>query len=143
MKRCLADVNLLLPLLARAHPHHLAAVEWFNGLEAGEGVLCRLAHLAVVRLLGNPSIMGAHAMTAYAAWKLVEELAEDERIDFAPEPELLGRHLPGLLRYGVPTNKLVNDAYLAAFALAGQMRMATFDQGFRQFPELDLILLEP
>jgi predicted nucleic acid-binding protein len=37
----------------------------------------------------------------------------------------------------------VNDAYLAAFAIAGDMRFATFDTGFRQFSELDLILLKP
>ncbi len=142
MKRCLADVNLLLPLLARAHPHHRAALGWFDGLQAGEAAACRLAQLAVVRLLGNPSVMGTRAMTAFSAWKLVGELLEDERMDFVPEPEPLETILPRLLRYAVPANKLVNDAYLAAFSIAGNMRLATFDTGFRQFPEVDLDLLD-
>jgi predicted nucleic acid-binding protein len=33
------------------------------------------------------------------------------------------------------------DAYLAAFALAGRFRMVTTDAAFRQFGELDLMLL--
>jgi predicted nucleic acid-binding protein len=50
---------------------------------------------------------------------------------------------PKLLRYAAPTNKLVGDAYLAAFSIAGQMRLATVDKGFEQFRDVDLQLLSP
>ncbi len=35
MKRCLADVNVLLALLVRHHEHHKLAGEWFDNLAAG------------------------------------------------------------------------------------------------------------
>ncbi len=87
--------------------------------------------------------MGEYAVSASRAWDLIAELAEDERIEFAAEPPLLDNVFPKLLRYKVPTNKLVGDAFLAAFSIAGQMRLTTVDKGFEQFQEVDLQLLRP
>jgi toxin-antitoxin system PIN domain toxin len=143
MKRCLADVNVLLALLVRHNQHHERALRWFDGLAAGEAVLCRIVQLALVRLLGNRTIMSEYAVSAADAWSLIGELLEDERIEFVAEPALVDAVFPKLLRYGVPTDKLVGDAYLAAFALAGQMRLTTIDKGFEQFREVDLQVLVP
>jgi toxin-antitoxin system PIN domain toxin len=143
MKRCLADVNVLLPLLVRHHEHHELALRWFDGLAPGEAVLCRFVQLALVRLLGNRTIMGKFAVSASAAWDLMAELMEDERLEFAAEPPLVDAVFPKLLRYAAPTNKLVGDAYLAAFSIAGQMRLTTVDKGFEQFRDVDLQLLSP
>jgi hypothetical protein len=41
----------------------------------------------------------------------------------------------------VPTGKLIGDAYLAAFSIAGARRMVTLDRGFRQFKSLDVEVL--
>jgi predicted nucleic acid-binding protein len=57
------------------------------------------------------------------------------------EPAPLDSAFPRLLTYSVPTNKLVSDAYVAAFAIAGTLRLATLDSGFEQFRGLDLELL--
>jgi toxin-antitoxin system PIN domain toxin len=141
MKRCLADVNVLLPLLVRHHEHHKLALRWFDGLAPGEAVLCRSVQLALVRLLGNRTVMGKYAVSASAVWRLIEELMQDERIEFASEPPLVDDVLPKLLRYAASTRKLVGDAYLAAFSIAGQMRLTTVDNGFKQFRDLDLDLL--
>jgi toxin-antitoxin system PIN domain toxin len=141
MKRCLADVNVLLPLLVRHHEHHKLALRWFDGLAPGEAVLCRFVQLALVRLLGNRTIMGKYAVSASAAWDLIAELIEDERLEFAAESPLVDAVFPKLLRYAAPTNKLVGDAYLAAFSIAGQMRLTTVDKGFEQFRDADLQLL--
>ena len=103
MKRCLADVNVLLPLLVRHHEHHELALRWFDGLAPGEAVLCRFVQLAVVRLLGNRTIMGKFAVSASAAWDLMAELMEDERLEFAAEPPLVDAVFPKLLRYAAPT----------------------------------------
>jgi toxin-antitoxin system PIN domain toxin len=143
MKPCLADVNVLLPLLVRHHEHHELALQWFDGLAAGEAVLCRFVQLALVRLLGNRTVMGKHAISASAAWGLIAELMEDERMEFLDEPALLDTVIPKLLRYPVPANKLVGDAYLAAFSIAGQLRLTTVDKGFGQFSDVDLQLLAP
>jgi toxin-antitoxin system PIN domain toxin len=141
MKRCLADVNVLLALLVRHHEHHDLALRWFDGLTPGETVLCRFVQLALVRLLGNRTIMANHAVSASAAWDLIAELMEDERLEFMAEPPLVDAVLPKLLRYATPTNKLVGDAYLAAFSIAGQMGLTTVDKGFEQFRDVDLRLL--
>ncbi len=143
MKRCLADVNVLLPLLVRHHEHHELALRWFEALMPEEAVLCRVVQLALVRLLGNRTIMGEYAVSASTAWDLIAELAEDERIEFAPEPLLVDTVFPQLLKYRAPTNKLVGDAFLAAFSIAGQMRLTTVDKGFEQFRDVDLQLLNP
>ena len=135
MKRCLVDVNVLLPLLVRHHEHHDLALRWFDGLAPGEAVLCRFVQLALVRLPGNRTIMGKYAVSASAAWDLVAELME--------EPPLVDTVFPKLLSYAMPTNKLVGDAFLAAFSIAAQMRMTTVDKGFEQFRDLDLQLLRP
>jgi uncharacterized protein len=141
MKRCLADVNVWLALLVKQHEHHRTAIQWFDGLSAGEAGLCRLVQLALIRLLGNRSILGDSAISAAAAWDLIQTLLEDERVSMVPEPPRIDSLLPGLLRYPVPTGKLVSDAYLAAFAMSDSRRLVTLDRGFRQFRGLEVELL--
>lgn len=142
MKRCLADINVLLALLAGNHDHHALARTWAEGLTAGQVGICRFVQLALIRLLGNTAIMGTHALSARAAWDMIEqELLADERFEYLPEPPSLGTVFPTLLRYPAPTNKLTGDAYLAAFAIASQRQIVTLDTGFRQFRDLDVRIL--
>jgi toxin-antitoxin system PIN domain toxin len=141
MKLCLVDVNVMLALLVRQHEHHRLSRKWFDTLEVNEAGLCRLVHLALIRLLGNSAIMGDDALSASAAWILVEELLVDERVDFLAEPSDLDSVMPTLLHYPIPTGKLVGDAYLAAFAMCEGRRVATLDRGFRQFRGLSVELL--
>jgi uncharacterized protein len=141
MKPCLVDVNVWLALLVIQHDHHTIARQWFEGLAAGESGLCRLVQLGLIRLLANRTIMGADAVSASRAWELIEELLEDERVDFIDEPGEIHVMLPSLLKYPIPTGKLVTDAYLAAFAICASRRIVTLDAGFRQFRGLDLAVL--
>lgn len=141
MKRCLADVNVLLALLVRHHEHHKLARKWFESLAAGEVGLCRFVQLALIRLLGNSSIMGEYAVAAGAAWRLIDELLQDERLDFIAEPREFESIFPTLLNHPIPTGKLVGDAYLAAFSIASPCRLVTLDRGFRQFSGLEVELL--
>jgi len=141
MQRCLVDVNLLLPLVVRHHEHHRAALRWFDNLAPGEALICRFVQLAFIRLLGNRHVMADHAISAASAWSLLEELMEDERMELVPEPARLAVEFPKLLRYPTPANKLVADAYLAAFSLSAEIRLTTFDAGFQQFRGIDLELL--
>jgi len=141
MKPCLADVNVLLALLVRQHEHHRLALRWFDRLAANEAALCRFVQLALIRLLGNRHIMGDDAVPAATAWRLIDELAQDERIIFVAEPDLLDSYFPALLNSPVAAGKLVGDAYLAAFSMATSRRMITFDRGFRQFKGLEVEVL--
>jgi toxin-antitoxin system PIN domain toxin len=141
MKRYLVDLNVVLAILAWRHDHHTRAMTWFDGLGAGRTGICRVVQLGVVRLLGNPSVLGKDAISAEEGWAVVGELLEDERLDFVEEPEGLEKALPPLLKYSGPTGKLVTDAYLSAFAIASKRQLVTFDRGFSQFRGLELEVL--
>jgi|SRR5579883_11748 toxin-antitoxin system PIN domain toxin len=141
MKPCLVDVNVWLALLVPRHVHHEAADRWFASLAPAEGGICRIVQLALIRLLGNPAVMGGDAVSAAHAWRIAGELMEDERVAFLHEPSELEAILPGLFQYPGPTAKLVGDAYLAAFAIAAGRKMVTSDRGFRQFRRLEVEIL--
>ena len=141
MKQCLADVNILLALFVIHHAHHDFAVRWFGGVSAGEVSLCRAVQLALIRLMGNRTIMGKYVLSASAAWQVIDEFLRDERVRFVAEPIQIDAVFPVMLRYSIPTNKLVADPWLAAFAIASSSRLVTLDAGFRQFKGLDLLLL--
>jgi toxin-antitoxin system PIN domain toxin len=141
MRCSLVDVNVWLSLLVRRHEHHNTARRWYEALESAEAGLCRFVQLGVIRLLGNQAILGRDALSAPAAWNLMQELLEDERVEFVPEPPDIDSFLPPLLRYPVPTGKLVSDAYLAAFALSSSRRLTTLDAGYRQFRGLEVEIL--
>ena len=100
-----------------------------------------MVQLALLRLLANTAILGEYAISAAQGWALLEELASNERVEFLAEPRDLSSLLPGLLKYNVPTGKLIADAYLAAFAISGSLRLVTLDRGFRQYKGLAVELL--
>jgi predicted nucleic acid-binding protein len=100
-----------------------------------------MVHLGIIRLLGNRAIMGDDALTASAAWNLLEELLGDERMELLAEPSNLDAVMPTLLNYPIPTGKLIADAYLAAFAICEDRRLVTLDRGFRQFRGLTVEIL--
>lgn len=141
MKRCLVDVNVVLPLLVAHHAHHVVAVKWYENLRAGEAGICRVAQLALLRLLSNRSVMGEHVLSSSRAWRVIAELLEDERIDLEPETSGIESVFPELLTYRVPTPNLVMDAYLAAFSIAADMRLTTLDKAFAQFSRADIEML--
>ena len=141
MTRCLVDVNVWFALVVRQHRHHDIARAWYETLAADEACMCRLVQLGLIRLLGNATILGPDAISATAAWSLISALFQDERVQFIQEPALLDSYLPSFWTYPIPTGKLVNDAYMVAFAASGPYRLVTLDQGFRQFRGVDVELL--
>ena len=143
MKPCLVDVNLFLALTARHHEHYQLARAWYNTLGPNSAGMVRVVQLSLVRLLSSRAIQGSNTMSTRDAWLLVQDLLEEERTIFLPEPPGLDQALTPLLTYSVPTPKLLNDAYLAAFAITSGRRLATIDGGFTAFRGLDLFLLRP
>jgi toxin-antitoxin system PIN domain toxin len=141
MKPCLVDVNVWVGWTVPRHSHHAAAAAWFDQASAGEAGWNRFVQLGVMRVLGNPVVMGSAAVSAPEAWRIVSDLGQDLRVDLIDEPRGLESAFGPLLRYSGPTNKLIADAYLAAVAIASSRRLVTFDRGFRQFDGLDLLLL--
>lgn len=142
----LCDSNVWLALALSKHRHHAAARAWLETVEQPAAVLvCRATQQTFLRLLTNAAVLGPYGnppLTNRQAWSAYEALLADDRITFrAGEPAGVEPLWKELAVRGTASPKLWMDAYLAAFALAGQYRMVTTDTAFRQFRGLDLLVL--
>lgn len=63
-------------------------------------------------------------------------------MSLASEPQGTLRQLHSLVKQGVVRPKDWSDADLAAFAIAGDLRLVSFDRDFARFPGLDLLHLD-
>jgi len=140
-RRVLADVNVWLATIVERHPHHAPAIAWWKEqvLPSRRTVcFCRLTQLGLLRLLTNEAVMGPSRRSAEEAWQEYDRLLEQGVVEYVDEPE----GLAGLLRdHSVgkaPSASLWTDAYLAAFAQAANLSLATFDRGFRRFSDLEV-----
>ena len=139
----LCDVNVLLALATDRHVHHSLAMNWLDGVAAGEAVICRVAQTGFLRLLNNPAVMREEALDAAACWELWHRLLEDERIRFSPdEPTGLDAAFQRFTQGHTFTPRLWTDAYLAAFAHVGGLTLVSLDRDFRRFSGLDCEVLE-
>lgn len=141
MMPVLCDANLLLACVHEQHTHHASAMAWLDKQTDRSLVLCRVAQLALLRLLTNITVMGASVCTHDMAWQIWDTTVYDGRFVFMPEPKNLESILRLYTRAGVPSPKLWQDAYLAAFSRAASLRLVTFDRGFQRFSDLELELL--
>jgi hypothetical protein len=138
----LCDANLLLALCYDRHIHHATALAWLDAQQPGEVVLCRNAQLTLLRLLCHAVVMGRDVCTQEQAWAIYDAILSDERFSFYPEPEGVEVLLRVYTQSSLASLNLWSDAYLAAYARAADLQLATFDKGFRQFEGLRLADLE-
>jgi uncharacterized protein len=146
MVRWLCDSNIWLALVLSGHVHHTVVRDWLETIGEPASVLfCRATQQAFLRLLTNTAVLAPYGnppLTNQQAWQAYEALLADDRIVFrAQEPAGLELRWKELAVRDTASPKLWMDAYLAAFALTGGYRMVTTDAAFRQFSELDLVLL--
>ncbi len=136
----LVDSNVWLPLVWNGHSHHRKAIAWVAA-QRDSLCFCRVTHLALLLRLTHKAILGDDAVANSQAFSLVAQLLDSPSIRLIPEPTGTQERL---LVYGNRNTKspqLWADDYLAAFALAGGLRFATFDKGFNKYEGLDLELL--
>ena len=141
--RSIADVNVFLPLLIRAHPAHQAAIDWFDAQPDGSVGWCLPVELGVLRLLCNPKVMGRDALAptrALDVWTTLGANARLAKIDRVPAEH--DSYLRRLIAHREPSPDIWTDAWLAALAMSWPCEMVTFDRGFRAFDGVDLRLLE-
>jgi toxin-antitoxin system PIN domain toxin len=138
----LPDVNVWLALTFDSHVHHPAAKTWFDGL-ANDAVcyFCRLTQQGFLRLATNPSAVGKDAVTLPDAWQTYDQFLSDPRVGFAAEPADTEVHWRAFTQSRSFSPKIWNDAYLAAFALAGGLQLVTFDRAFTQFQNVATTVL--
>jgi toxin-antitoxin system PIN domain toxin len=143
----LCDVNVWFALQIGTHPHHSAVRDWVGDMSDTDTlVFCRATQQSFLRLLTTAGVMalyGEQPKTNSEAWQLYGTTLTDSRIVFEErEPPGLESLWRSFALRQSPSPKLWMDAYIAAFAVAADLRFATTDTGFRQFEGLDLLILE-
>jgi toxin-antitoxin system PIN domain toxin len=139
-KNYLLDVNCWLAAATRRHRHHLEAKNWLDAASAPL-IFCRVTQMAFLRLVTNPKVMGADVLTPQQAWEAYRKFQADPRIVFADEPAELEKFWKEITGTANFKQNLWTDSYLTAFAKAGDYAIVTFDDGFKEFSGLDMIIL--
>ena len=139
----LLDANVWLALTAEAHIHpRQRAEKYWYGEAAPLSAFCGVTQLALLRHLTNKSVMGKHVLTPAAVWQKCREFLALPEVRLLTEPAGLDEGLGKSCNLGRTSPNLWADAYLAAFASRGGLRLVSFDQSFTRFAGLDLLVLE-
>lgn len=138
----LPDINVWLALAFPSHKHHNPAQAWFAGSPAARSChFCRLTQMGFLRLANNPSVFPQAALTQDQAWRLYDLAMSSPRVEFAVEPPTLETILRQFTQFPQFSPNNWNDAFLAAFAVAGNYELVTFDKGFAQYAGLTVTIL--
>jgi toxin-antitoxin system PIN domain toxin len=141
----LADSNFWLALALSKHEFHRVARAYLRRQSADDPVLfCRSTQQSFLRLLTTSAVFspyGIPPLTNKAAWSVYEGFRSHARVAWAEEPTGLEPIWKGLAGGSAASPKLWMDAYLAAFAIAGEYQLVTTDKAFKQFKSLDLLVL--
>ena len=140
----LLDVNVLLAIIHGDHLYHASAVAWVGTVSAKASlIICRISQYGLLRLLNNPAVMGPDVKSGREVWKIWDNLLRDDRFTFAEEPQEFEKHFRTVTLMLKYQPKRWQDAALAAFALAANLEVVTFDRDFRSFAGLRHRLLVP
>jgi toxin-antitoxin system PIN domain toxin len=123
--RALLDVNVLLALFDRDHPHHPVAVSWWTE-EQGEGwASCPLTQNGFVRIVSAPSYR--RPLPIEEAVRLLRAQVLKPGHVFWPDDISLSD--PMLFDQGrLLGSNQITDAYLLALAVKNGGRLASFDR---------------
>jgi len=142
MANYLLDANVLLALAGDGHMHSEIAVRWQRERsQRGSLAICRIVQMALARLQTNRSVLREEVKSPTDFWVEWDRLLGDPRFFLAGEPaslELVWRALAHEIPAGM---RLDTDTYLAAFAIAGDYTLVTFDKGFSKYPNLKAEIL--
>ena len=141
----LPDTNVWLALALSKHTFHAAARGWFLKQSGSTSVLfCRSTVQSFLRLLSTEALMrpyGLPPLTNAEAWGIYLGFRSDSRIGYVDEPKGIDELWERLAVRKTVSPKLWMDAYLAAFALRGNLVCVTTDDAFKQFKSLNTIIL--
>jgi uncharacterized protein len=137
----LLDANVWLALAVEAHTHHGRAKAYWEADAAPSTAFCRVTQMAFLRLLTNKTVMGREVLSPSAAWKSAGEFLALPEVELLSEPTGLDGKWALLAAGGRSSPNLWTDAYLAAFASSGGMRLVSFDKAFSGFDGLDCLIL--
>jgi uncharacterized protein len=137
----LPDLNVWLALACPDHSHHRQALHYWEQQAAEQVLFCTVTALGLLRLVGQPKLMGAAVKTSGEASALLEAFCQQPGVSMA-SAELNGWDVfHQLLRSGELPARLCTDAYLAAVAMANGWRLVSFDRDFERFEGLERLAL--
>jgi uncharacterized protein len=140
---CIADANVLFPLLVQGHAAHEVAKAWWDEQPDATVGTCLLTRLAVLRLLTNRIAMNGTPVSPDDALRAWRRLSDDPRSFYVDaQPDDHESCFVSLVASREPTPNLWTDAWLAALAMSLDYEVTTFDRGFKSFRGLKLHLLE-
>ena len=149
MPGSLFDSSVWIAAIFPTHPfHEQAQTALHDATPAAPAVFCRSTQQSVLRLASTPALLktyGADGLTnrdALVALDALLALAQVCEREEPPGTVVLWHRLAGR---DTASPKVWMDAYLAAFAMGGALRMVTLDHDFKSFVAqgLDLVLLNP
>src|ERR1035437_3820940 len=137
---CLPDVNVWIALASDRHEHHDSARLWFDAAVAPV-CFCRVTQMSFLRLLTNPKVMGDDSLTPAGAIAVYRQLANDERVLFAPEPPNIENTWISLMNARAASGGTGKDASRAAFPMEAVLLLISLERGRRHCPARGLEFL--
>jgi uncharacterized protein len=137
----LLDANVWLALAVDVHTHHAAATRHWPELHRGGIAFNRVTQTTLLRLLTNPKVMGSGALSNAQAWAEVGQAFDLADAKDTEEPANFAEKWIAFAKAQRPARDLWTDSYLAAFAFCAQLRLVTFDRGFKRFKNLETLIL--
>jgi len=133
----LIDSNIWIAHSFNSHPGHDAAARTL-ALATSEqpAIFCRATQLSFLRLISTPALLeryGPTGLTNEDALQLLDQYLSSSAVTYHEEPPGMAPLWFRLARRETASPKVWMDAYLAAFAIAGDLTIITFDSAFKQF----------
>lgn len=138
----LPDINVWLTLVDKRHEQHQAASRYWETEASTTLAFCRVTALGFLRLSTHARAL-ANPLSPQEAWAIYRQFLAIPILRFLAEPAGLDDHFQALTCTPVFPHHLWTDAYLAAFCLAGNYRMVSFDADFKRFAALNFLHLAP
>jgi toxin-antitoxin system PIN domain toxin len=139
----LLDVNVWIALTLEDHAHHQRARHYWQQESLSKVAFCRQTSLSLMRLLTQPAVTHGDPLTPAEAWNVYRSVRQLPEVMLLDEPQGCEDTLQRWAVRPEARPRLWTDAYLAAFAQSGNLRLVTFDRDFSEFPDLDWLLLAP
>jgi|ERR1700733_5471615 toxin-antitoxin system PIN domain toxin len=126
------DLNVWIALTYSKHVHYEIARRWFVALPNDAHLcFCRFTQIGFLRLVTTAAVMGDEVLDQAAAWNLYDDWLNQGGASCVDEPSAVERVFRSLTRSNNIAPKDWADAYLAAFAIASEMQLVTFDRAFQ------------
>lgn len=118
-----------LALTYEQHVHNPIAMEWYESLNSSVTlVFCRHTQLGLFRLLSTEIVMKQDVLKQAQCWQVYDPWVESGLAFVAQDPPGLEAEMRGRSTEGLVSPKIWADAYLAAFAVAGNLTLVTMDR---------------